>query len=115
MWARFFIESRSGFNFHNTWISNAVEIGLIGAGLQAFVFVTSLVLVWRWVLLSPSAPAIYLTMFMTQLTVLSFVEVVVYGQFSLNTIMAGAALIYGLRFRAEVRQQRGAAGRPLPV
>jgi exopolysaccharide production protein ExoQ len=101
MWAKFQIESKSGFHFHSTWISNAVEIGLIGAGLQAVLFTTSLVLVWRWVLLSPSAPSIYFAMFMTQMTALSFVEVVVYGQFAVNTIIAIAAFIYGLRFRAE--------------
>ena len=101
MWAKFQIESKSGFHFHSTWISNAVEIGIIGAGLQAALFTTSLVLVGRWVLLSPSAPSIYFAMFLMQMAPLSFVEVVVYSQFALNTIIAIAALIYGLRFRAE--------------
>jgi exopolysaccharide production protein ExoQ len=105
MWAKFQIESKSGFNFHSTWISNAVEIGIIGAGLQAALFTTSLVLVGRWVLLSPSAPSIYFAMFMMQMAPLSFVEVVLYSQFALNTIIAIAALIYGIRFRAETQMR----------
>jgi exopolysaccharide production protein ExoQ len=105
MWAKFQIESKSGFHFHSTWISNAVEIGIIGAGLQAALFTTSLVLVGRWVLLSPSAPSIYFAMFMMQMAPLSFVEVVLYSQFALNTIIAIAALIYGIRFRAETQMR----------
>jgi exopolysaccharide production protein ExoQ len=108
MWAKFQIASKSGFHFHNTWISNAVEIGIAGAALQAVIFVTALVLVWRWVLASPSAPSLYFTMFMTQMTALSLVEVVVYGQFAINTITAIAALIYGLRFRTEARGRASA-------
>jgi hypothetical protein len=82
-----------------------VEIGIIGAGLQAALFTTSLVLVGRWVLLSPSAPSIYFAMFMMQMAPLSFVEVVLYSQFALNTIIAIAALIYGIRFRAETQMR----------
>jgi hypothetical protein len=85
-----------------------VEIGIAGAALQAVIFVTALVLVWRWVLASPSAPSLYFTMFMTQMTALSLVEVVVYGQFAINTITAIAALIYGLRFRTEARGRASA-------
>jgi exopolysaccharide production protein ExoQ len=35
LWRAFGIESRSGFHFHNLYLSNAVEIGMIGAGIQA--------------------------------------------------------------------------------
>ena len=35
LWAMFGIGSRAGFHFHNTLISNTVEIGLVGATLQA--------------------------------------------------------------------------------
>ena len=36
LWAQFGISGRGGFHFHNTLISNTVEIGLLGAALQRF-------------------------------------------------------------------------------
>jgi hypothetical protein len=40
LWRAFGIESRTGFHFHNLYLSNAVEIGIPGAALQA-VFLSS--------------------------------------------------------------------------
>jgi exopolysaccharide production protein ExoQ len=107
MWAKFGISGKSGFHFHNTWISNAVEIGVIGVAIEAALFATALVLVWRWALRSPSAPSIFFTILMARMLALSAVEVVVYGAFSADTVFALAALVYGLRFHREV----GASGR----
>ena len=35
LWQEFGIETRTGFHFHNAYLSNAVEIGVTGAALQA--------------------------------------------------------------------------------
>jgi exopolysaccharide production protein ExoQ len=35
LWRAFGIASRTGFHFHNLYLSNAVEIGIPGAALQA--------------------------------------------------------------------------------
>jgi exopolysaccharide production protein ExoQ len=43
LWEEFFIGSRSGFHFHNTYIETAVELGLVGLVVLAF---TLLKIMW---------------------------------------------------------------------
>ncbi|MDX3927036.1 MAG: O-antigen ligase [Shinella sp.] len=43
LWDEFFIESRSGFHFHNTFIESMVETGLIGLLLLCLVLCTTLI------------------------------------------------------------------------
>jgi len=43
LWEEFFIGSRSGFHFHNTYIETAVELGLVGVAILAF---TLLKILW---------------------------------------------------------------------
>ena len=47
LWAEFGIPNKSGFHFHNTWISNTVEIGGAGLLIQAAAFLATLILVGR--------------------------------------------------------------------
>ena len=110
MWARFDVPPGSGFNFHNTWISNAVEIGLIGVGLQLAMFLTTLALVTRWVFGAQTAASLFFAMFMIRQVVTSLVEVVAYYNFNAFTILTVVALVYGLRVRAEA----AAPARPAP-
>ena len=42
LWEEFFIGSRSGFHFHNTWIEVLAELGVGGAALLALVFTGAL-------------------------------------------------------------------------
>lgn len=106
MWAEFGIASKSGFNFHNTWISNAVEVGLIGAGLQAALFAATLVLAWRWALRSPGMASLFFAIFATRQLALSFFEVVAYNQFQVETMLMVSALVFGLRFERHAAAQR---------
>jgi exopolysaccharide production protein ExoQ len=43
LWDEFFIASRAGFHFHNTYIETAVETGLIGVFLLASILLTAFV------------------------------------------------------------------------
>ncbi len=104
MWEMFGIGSKRGFHFHNTWLSNAVEIGLVGVVLQAGAFLTAVVLCFRWAIVSPRAESIFMAAFMLQQLALSGVEVVAFFQFSTGTIMILACLIYGLRARRAGQQ-----------
>jgi exopolysaccharide production protein ExoQ len=103
MWAMFGIETKSGFHFHNTWLSNAVEIGLIGVVLQAAVVGTALVLTVRWALWHPSAESLFFAMFILRQTVLSMVEVVAFMQFDLISLLTISAAVYGLRAHVAAR------------
>jgi exopolysaccharide production protein ExoQ len=108
MWAMFGIATRTGFHFHNTWLSNAVEIGIIGVALQAAVFGTAVTLCLRWALRHPSAESLFLAMFMLRQAVLSMVEVVAFMQFDLISLLTVCAAVYGLRARLAQRARSGA-------
>jgi len=103
MWARFDIAARSGFHFHNTFLSNAVEIGLIGIAIQIGLFLSAVWLTLRWSLRAPGAASLFFAAFMLRQLILCMVEVVVYAQFDLASILSIAALILGLRARDAAR------------
>ena len=42
LWAEFFIASRTGFHFHNTWIASLVEVGVVGTAALAIAFLRPL-------------------------------------------------------------------------
>lgn len=106
MWAEFGIASKSGFNFHNTWISNAVEIGLIGMTIEAALFATTLVLAWRWALAAPGMASLFFLIFVMRQLALSLFEVVAYNQFHVDTMLMVAALVFGLRVVGHARSQQ---------
>ena len=94
LWFMFGIEGRGGFNFHNMYLSNAVEIGLLGVTLQALVLFGAGLLTLRWTLLTGRVvPAIF---FGKTLMVVfgSLIEVPLFFQFGLNTFLVFAAFAY---------------------
>lgn len=97
LWAAFGIESRSGFNFHNTYISNAVEIGIVGVAIQAAMLYGALAGTLLWALRSPRAENAFIAAFLTMVVCASFVEVAVFFQFSVTTTIATSAFIYAIR------------------
>ncbi|MDB6453850.1 O-antigen ligase family protein [Falsirhodobacter sp. 20TX0035] len=99
LWAEFGISTRGGFNFHNTLISNAVEIGLVGVALQAVVFFSAVYFSLVWAVRSPSAASLFLALLMVREVMLMGVEVVFFFQFGVDTILMVAALYYGRNFR----------------
>lgn len=112
LWAMFGIESRSGFNFHNTLISNAVEIGIIGVALQAIVVFGALFTTLAWAIRSPSAPSVFLALFMVRQVILMGIEVVFFFQFDPVTVISLAAFHYGRGFRRAARVVDAAQSAP---
>ena len=108
LWHRFGIGAKAGFHFHDTWLSNAVEIGIIGEIMQAALFFSALWLSLRWALASPRVELLFFAMFMVTQSLSSLVEVVAYQQFQPTGILATCALIYGVR----AHQALKAASRP---
>lgn len=104
LWLRFGIASKTGFHFHNTLISNAVEIGLIGIALQAAMFFWGLYAVLRWALSDPRAETYFLAGLMMRQLLLSMTEVVYFIHFSPVTILTLAAIVYALRQRRAARR-----------
>lgn len=99
LWEIFGIEGRSGFNFHNTLISNAVEIGLIGVAMQAVLFFSAVYFVLSWAVQARSAASLFLAVLMVRQLILMWVEVVYFFQFDIGSVLVVAALYYGRSFR----------------
>lgn len=107
LWADFGIAGRSGFNFHNTPISNAVEIGILATAAQALIFIAAAWACLGWAIRSPSAASIFFALFMVRLFMLMWIEVVYFYQFSAGTAIIIAAICYAHRFRDHI-------GKPVP-
>jgi exopolysaccharide production protein ExoQ len=101
IWQEFGIASRSGFHFHNTWLSNWVEIGAIGIALQAIVFVWALLgSVWR-ALVAPQAESLFFAMLLVALAAMSIGEVVMFMQFHTASVLVLTAAVFASRARRE--------------
>ena len=94
LWFMFGIEGRSGFNFHNMYLSNAVEIGIPGAILQAVLLLGTAVYAGMWAIRTGHAVPATLFALVFVAVMGSAVEVPLFFQFSLRTVLVFAALIY---------------------
>lgn len=99
LWDEFGIASKQGFHFHNTLISNAVEVGLLGAGVMAFLFFTAFFRLVRWAIEDPSAETGFLAGLMIFTFVLMNSEVMFFNQFHKQTVLTVAAMTYAIRVR----------------
>lgn len=110
MWREFGIASKAGFHFHNTWLSNAVEIGWVGVVLQAAIFLVALFTsLWR-VLHVTRADTLFAAMLMVPLAAMSMVEVVGFFQFQMVTMLILVIAAQG-RSQMAVARHRGGNGR----
>ena len=98
LWAQFGIASRAGFNFHNTLLSNAVEIGLVGVTLQTVPLIMAVFYSLIWVLRSRSAASIFFSLLLFRTMILMWIEVIYFHQFGIEAIAIIAAFCYGRRF-----------------
>lgn len=112
LWAMFDVPSGAGFNFHNTYISNAVEIGLVGLGLQIAIMYGGAILMAAYTFSRPNAPNALLLSLQALMILRSFIEVEVFFEFSIRSIMGVATLIYAAAGLAALRQQTAAKPRP---
>ncbi|MBZ9848979.1 O-antigen ligase family protein [Mesorhizobium sp. CA14] len=93
LWAEFYISTRSGFHFHNTYVETLVEIGFIGVTLLALVILRSFyghvskVVFGEW-----SADSVVLAGAIGLMLIRSFFEVEMLGPY----FMASFIVYYGL-------------------
>ncbi|MFD1157687.1 O-antigen ligase family protein [Roseovarius aestuarii] len=97
LWFMFGIDSRSGFNFHNTYLSNAVEIGIVGVMIQMFLLYGAALLTGVSAFRRQDADASLLFALVMMVVIISFVEVPVFFQFSLRTVIVICAFVFALR------------------
>ena len=96
LWMMFGIEARSGFNFHNTYISNAVEIGLIGVAIQTAMIFASVLLSARLALRTGNGGAALLFAISLMSLAMTPIEVAVFFQFSLPSVLVVATIVYAI-------------------
>ncbi|MGP1358474.1 O-antigen ligase family protein [Roseicyclus sp.] len=94
LWAQFGIESRSGFNFHNLYLSNAVEIGILGAGMQATLLLWTGIAALRLALLTRDHRSAAFPAAAVMVLSVTPLEVQVYFQFNLHSLLMIAILVY---------------------
>lgn len=94
LWTDFGVASRTGFHFHNAYLSNAVEIGVTGAAMQAVLILGGLLGALAWAIRDQRAETLFLALFMVRQAFLSGVEVPFFLQFDLGTILTVAAFVY---------------------
>lgn len=93
LWAMFMISNRGGFHFHNAYISIAVELGLVGALISTTMLYAGFSGALYRTLSEPTALNSFFVAFAVMLIGRSFVEVDVFFQFSIPTVIVIAGLI----------------------
>ena len=117
LWAAFFIATRSGFHFHNTFIAASVETGLVGCLMLSMVLVATL---WghlrRLLSVARDREALVLFTIAALLAVRTFVEIDILNPYHVGSFLlyfAAGKLTDGRRSPAAqpfaLRRQRGAA------
>lgn len=109
LWEAFYITSRTGFHFHNTYIEAAVNVGLIGLATLVMVLLVYVVATLRAILLGrPEAGTILLATAGALLIMRSFVEIDFMTPYTVGTFL----FAYGLTSLLAIRRTPDA--RPYP-
>lgn len=112
LWAMFGEPSGAGFNFHNTYISNAVELGLTGLTIEvAIIYVSAAVLAFLAVV-NPTPTIATLLGMQTLLILRSLVEVEVFYEFSVRSILTYCTAVYAMTELARWRAAQDALVSP---
>jgi exopolysaccharide production protein ExoQ len=94
LWAYFYINSHTGFHFHNLWLETGVELGLIGIVIAALTTLAVFFNIFRWVLHDPGPESCFFAGFVTFVVSRTFGEVELYTQFSLIPMIFLAGYYY---------------------
>jgi exopolysaccharide production protein ExoQ len=107
LWRYAGIMGRSGFNFHNTLVELAVQLGIVGAAVFCLVGLIGLIGLVRQFAARPSLPLCFWLAYMLYVLIRAPVEAVGYAPFYFSTCLLFAAAGVGLQ-----RLPRRAAARP---
>lgn len=113
LWHAFGVPSGAGFSFHNTYISNAVDLGIVGVTLEVVVLYGALLLTGIRAVREPSATTAFFFAHLLLVVLQSFTEVTVFFEFSVPTILTLCSIVYAVRpRRAAGLRWRTARSRP---
>jgi hypothetical protein len=94
LWRAFGIESRSGFHFHNFYLSNAVEVGVPGVAAQTGLMAALGIYTLRLALLTRDARATIIFAMSLMAVSVTPLEVPVFFPFNLQTFIVVASVVY---------------------
>lgn len=100
-WDMFFINSRTGFHFHDLWLEIGVELGLIGIFIAAATVIAVVFNVWRWALRDPGPESCFFVGLVTLILLRTIGEVELFLQFNLTSLVFISAYCYAVRARSE--------------
>ncbi len=103
LWAEFGIADKVGFHFHNTFISNTVEIGLIGGAMQLGLFLYTLYFLVLWAIRSPSFESLFWAGYMVREVILVNSEVMFFAEFAADTVLMFMAIVVARRYQLSLR------------
>jgi exopolysaccharide production protein ExoQ len=112
LWQEFYITTKTGFHFHNTYIETLVELGVVGVILVAIVFVrTAIGYLTRFLADRDDKTARILLGLMAMLLLRSFVEVDVINPYAIGSFLLyySAALLAASPARQRAFQTDGHA------
>jgi exopolysaccharide production protein ExoQ len=115
IWQHFGLIIRGGFNFHNLWYEEGVQLGFVGV----FITLLSLLIVSfraaSWVVRFPTAESFFFLSYVMLIDMRSLLETEIFSQFSYSYVIFIAAGLYG-RYAPSTAgpslQQQGAASAP---
>lgn len=96
LWAEFHITTRQGFQFQNTFLEAAIELGGIGCALLIAALLATLWRVLRWSWRDQSVAPSFFVALMVCFLVRSMVEVDVLYQFTIGSFMFFTTMCFGL-------------------
>ncbi|NNF90669.1 MAG: O-antigen ligase family protein [Boseongicola sp.] len=97
LWTIFGIDSRSGFNFHNAYLSSAVEIGVIGTMVQVWLIGLALVRSGRLACRTGAAGHTLIFAMAAMLALVTVFEAPVFYQFNLQSVIVFLIIGYAAK------------------
>jgi exopolysaccharide production protein ExoQ len=94
LWRVFGIASRTGFHFHNLYLSNAVEIGIPGAAMQAVFLIALGLSTLRLALATPDWRAATFLAMTVMVLAMTPLEVPAFFPFNLQSFILVATMVY---------------------
>jgi exopolysaccharide production protein ExoQ len=97
LWRTFGITARRGFNFHNVFVETRVDLGLVGLAILVLTLAIAAILMISRQLRAPSIPGAFLLSAFCVLIVRSTIEIGLFSEFNMLTLIWVAGAVYATR------------------
>ena len=95
IWREFGLIDRGGFNFHNLWYEQGVQLGYIGIAVALLTLLIVSFRVTRWTVRFPTAESFFFLSYVMLIDMRSLLETEIFSQFTYTYVIFIAAGLYG--------------------